>query len=97
MLTLIDNHPVPYWSAIDGYLIAEARKGLLVNALETHGWYCARSSFCRDYDRKKKPKTFDDSRLRPKAWARVKKKQRHFVTRAYGQGLGTSKKYKHIL
>ena len=33
MLTLIDNHLVPYWSAIDGYLIADARKGLLGNAL----------------------------------------------------------------
>ena len=45
MLTLIDNHLVSYWSAIDDYLIAERRKCLLGNALETHGYYCAICSF----------------------------------------------------
>ena len=29
MLTLIDNHPVSYRSAIDDYLMGESRKGLM--------------------------------------------------------------------
>ena len=49
MLTLIDNHLVSYWSAKDGYLIAEARKGLPGNALETHGYYCAALSILQRY------------------------------------------------
>ena len=59
MLTLIDNHlvPFPYWSAIDGYIIAEARKGLPGNALKTHVYYCAVCSFCR-VEEKKKPNAF---------------------------------------
>ena len=53
MLTLIDNHIVPYRSAIDGYIIAEARKGLPEDE-------CAllRNMFILSSRRKKKPNAF---------------------------------------
>ena len=68
MLTLIDNHLVPYWSAIDSYLIAEARKGLLVMPWKLMGTIAQHAHFLAEKTQKSKKKTnaFYDSCLRPR-------------------------------
>ena len=70
MLTLIDNHLVSYWSAIDDYLIAEGRKGVMGTIAKFVHFLSEETQY--------------------------KKNPTHFMTRADGQGLGTSKKSRTI-
>ena len=57
MLKLIDNHLVPYWPAIDGYLIAEARKGLWIMPWRLMGGIAQHAHFVAEKTGKKKNQT----------------------------------------